>query len=107
MVVLVVNENRVLALECKCQAPITVHLHGPVVFESSAQWVQSPSRSIHVGSRFGSIQLKELDREPAGMGRLNPCFASGREESFNTGVPEALDHVYSVARHYPAVKQLQ
>ena len=30
MVILVINENRVLALERKCEPPVPAHPHGPV-----------------------------------------------------------------------------
>lgn len=40
------------------------------------------------------------------MGWLNSCLASGGEEFLDAGMPEALNHVYSVARHYSAVKWL-
>ena len=78
-----------------------------MVFQIAAQGVQFPSRSVHVPCRPGAIQLKELNRQFGGVGRLNSSFASGREESFDAGVPEALNHVYSVARHYSAVKRLR
>src|ERR1035441_3299232 len=104
VVILVVDENRVLALKSKCQAPIAVHFHGPMALEIAVQRVQSPSRSIHISCRLGSIQLKELNREFSGMGRLNSRLASGGEESFDAGMPEALNHAYSVALHYSAVK---
>lgn len=107
VIILIVNENRVLAFKSECQAPIAVHLHRPMVFQIAAQGVQFPSRSVHVPCRPGAIQLKELNRQFGGMGRLNSSFASGQEESFDAGVPEALNHVYSVARHYSAVKRLR
>jgi hypothetical protein len=40
------------------------------------------------------------------MGRLNPSFASGGEKLLDPTMPEALDHAYSVARHFSLVKQV-
>jgi hypothetical protein len=40
------------------------------------------------------------------MGRLNSSFASSGEEFFDATMPEALDHAYSVARHYSLVKHV-
>jgi hypothetical protein len=37
---------------------------------------------------------------------LNPGFASGREKLLDPTVPEALDHAYSVARHYSPVQRM-
>jgi hypothetical protein len=39
------------------------------------------------------------------MRRLDPSLASGSEEFLDTSMPEALDHVYSGARHASEVKQ--
>jgi hypothetical protein len=40
------------------------------------------------------------------MRRLNASFASCCKELLDTAMPEALDHVYSEARHGPNVKQI-
>src|ERR1035437_763565 len=48
VVVPIVNENHVLALEGEGQAPVAVHLHSPMILQIAAQRVQLPSRSIHV-----------------------------------------------------------
>jgi hypothetical protein len=67
----------------------------------------SPSRSIHIVCRLGAIQLKKLNGQLGGMEGLNSCLASGQEESFDAVMPESLNRVYSVVRHYPTVKQRQ
>ena len=39
------------------------------------------------------------------MGRLNSSLTSSSEEFLDPTMPEALDHVYSVALHFSLVKQ--
>jgi hypothetical protein len=55
---------------------------------------------------LGTVQLKELNGELGGMGRLNSSFASGSEELFDPTMPEALDHAYSVALQFSLVKHI-
>jgi hypothetical protein len=105
VVILVVNEDHILALEFEGQAPIAVHLDGPVLFQIAAQKMQSPSGGVHVLCGLCSIQLKQLDRQLGGMGGLDSSFASSGKESFNAAMAEALDHAYSVALHVSLVKQ--
>ena len=90
-----VNVNR--------QLPLT--FTAAMVFEIAVQRVQSPPRCIHVVCGLRPVQLKELKRQLGGMGWLNSRFASGGEELFDAGMPEALDHAYSVSRHFSAFKQ--
>jgi hypothetical protein len=40
------------------------------------------------------------------MGRSNSSFAFGGEKLLDPTMPEALDHAYSVARHFSLVKQV-
>ena len=75
-----------------------------MVLEIAPQRVQAPPRSIHVVWSLGPVQLKELKRQFGGMRRQNSSLASGREESLDATMPEALDHAYSVALHFPLVK---
>jgi hypothetical protein len=77
-----------------------------MVFQLAPQRMEIPTGSIHVLRQFGAIQLKELNRQFGSMGWLDSGFTSGREESFDASVPEALNHVYSVARRYSVVKRL-
>ena len=45
------------------------------------------------------VQRKELDRELFRMRRLNAGLASRPKEPLQPSVPEALDHLLSVAHH--------
>ncbi|MGA8041892.1 MAG: hypothetical protein WCA37_03730 [Terracidiphilus sp.] len=45
------------------------------------------------------IQRKELDRQLIRVRRLNAGLASRPEEPFQPRVPEALNHLLSVAHH--------
>lgn len=105
MVILIVDENRVLAFKGESQTPIAVDFHAAVSLEIAAQGVQFPSWSTHVARGLGPIQLKELEREVGSVCGLNSRFASGGEELLDSAMPEALDHAYSVARHFSLVEQ--
>lgn len=73
--------------------------------EIAVQRVQRPPWSIHVAGSSGTVQLEQLNRQFGGMGRLNSSFASSSEKLLDSTVPEALDHAYSVARHFSHVKK--
>jgi len=63
--------------------------------------MQTPTRQVHVTRADRRIQVAELQPQPPGMLRLNPCLRSRLEEPFNASMPEALDHgaVYRVTIH--------
>jgi hypothetical protein len=45
---LVIDENRVLALECKREPPVPAHPHSPVPLQVALEWMQGPRRSPRV-----------------------------------------------------------
>ena len=59
VVILVIDENRVLALERKREPPVPTHPHGPVPLQVALEWVQGVPWRIHVGRAGGRIQNGE------------------------------------------------
>jgi hypothetical protein len=96
MVILIIDQNRVLAIEHECHAPIAVDRPRPMAFERAVQWMKLPAGSVHVFRRSCIIQREKLLPEPFGMARLNLRLRPGAKELLDTFVPEALDHAYSV-----------
>jgi len=93
VIVLIVNENSILALKLKRQTPVSANADRPVTFEFSGQRVKAPSRCIHVSRLPRVIKGKQLQAELTSVLRLNPCFRSGVKESLRASMPEAFDHL--------------
>lgn len=74
VIVPIIDQNRIFALECECQSPVTAHVNRPVSFQVACQRVQSPARRIHIGRGFRIVQCKELFSQAIGMFRLNAAF---------------------------------
>ena len=74
MIILVVHQNRVLALKCKSQPPIPTDAYCPLSFKVAVKSVQAVAWSIHVGWATRCIQRGEQIPEPFRMGGLNSCF---------------------------------
>ncbi len=56
VIVLIVNENGILALERKRQSPVSAHPNRPMTFLVALQWMELPARHIHVLGPPGDIQ---------------------------------------------------
>jgi len=88
MVILVVHENRILALESKGQAPASVDPDRPVFF-LALQRMQSPRQGLgHVVRALGAVKGSELLFQLGGMTRLNPGLAAGFEKLLQPSMAE-------------------
>src|SRR6266850_5196673 len=68
MVILVVDRNRVRALEPKSQSPVSAHLDRPEAFTLALQGMETPARRPHVSpscaeTRQSRIRAGELDAD--------------------------------------------
>lgn len=97
MIVLIIDEDSVLAFKLKSQPPVSADADRPVTFEFSSQRMKLPSRSVHVSRLPCVIQGKQLQSQFASVFRLNPSFRPGVEKLFDAPMPEAFNHMYSVA----------
>src|SRR5579864_4297320 len=92
VIILIVDENRVLTFKLERQAPVSADADRPVVFEFSGQRVELPSRGVHVPRPPSIVRGKQLQAQFAGMLRLNSSLRSGAEEFLHPAMPEAFDH---------------
>ena len=60
VIVLIVNEDCVLALKLERQPPVSAYADAPVALERSGQRVKFPSRSIQVARRFRIVEREQL-----------------------------------------------
>jgi hypothetical protein len=96
MVILIINQNHVLAFDHERQTPVATDCHRPMTFELAVQGMQLPAGSVHVSRRSGIVQGEKLLPEPVAVTRLDLRLRSGAKELLDTFVPEALNHMYSV-----------
>jgi hypothetical protein len=73
--------------------------------EVTLQGMKIPSCPAEVGGRLRVIQRKKLNGQLRSVRRLNPSPASRLEKLLDTRMPEALDHVLSVAHHASGGKE--
>ena len=99
MVILVIDENRVLALERKREPPVPAHPHGPVPLKVALEWVQAVAGRIHVGRAGGRIQSGQDPSETVCVFWLNASLRAGFGKLLDAFVPIALKHVCSVLIH--------
>ena len=106
MVILIVDQYRILALKRKREPPVSAHLDGPVPAQIFAERMEFPSRSVHVVRGFGTVKREQLHGELRGVLGLDPRLAPSLEEPLDSGVAEGLDHAYSVTFHASVVKRV-
>ena len=93
MVITIVHEDCVAALETESHPPVAVDSNRPVACELSLERVKMPSWQIH-GNRFlCRIQSRQLMFQPSRMGWLDTCFRSSLEEPLQAGMPERSNHL--------------
>ena len=93
MVVLVIDEDRVLALKRKCKPPVPADPHRPVTFQFSLERVQGVSWRIHVGRAGGRIQSGQNSSEPVCVFGLNASLLASFGKLLDAFMPIALQHV--------------
>ena len=76
-----------------------------MICQFALERMQVPTGNIHAIRVLGCIEQRELSAQFGFMRRLNASFATGGEKLLDPLMPEALDHAYSVARHFSLVKQ--
>src|SRR5690606_2282144 len=106
MVVLVIHQNSIISLEVEGKTPVSADRHGPVVLNRlaflifSGQFVQLPSRSIHVIGFGRSLQGGKLGIKAGSMRGLASGLRSSLKISLDAFVSDAFDHTYIVHCHY-------
>ena len=98
MVVLVVEQDHVLAIESERQAPVAAHPERLVPGEIAGESVQVPTGHVQVTRLTGSVESAEHSREPFPVTCLDTRFRSGFEEPLQSLVTEAPDYGATVYR---------
>ena len=88
MVILIINQDGVSAVEPECQPPIAVDRDCPMPGEVALQRVEFPAWGVHVVWANGSIQGVQLQSQPFLMSGLYASFAPGFKEPLNAFVYE-------------------
>lgn len=88
MVVLVINQHRILALKSKGQPPIAIDPYRPMTIHAAGKGMKSPARDIHLLGRASLVQGCELPIEFFGVMRLNTCLAALLKKRLKSLVPE-------------------
>lgn len=97
VVVLVIDQNRVFALETEGKTPVAADHHRPMAFEVRAQGMQPPSRSVHVFRPAGVVEHEQLNAQLIGVLDLDSGQRAAAEELLQPLVGEALNHAPSVS----------
>ena len=92
MIVLIINEDEVLAIGLEGQPPVAADPYGPALLQLSLQWMELPAWNIHVLRATGDLKPLRLTPKPVGMRGLNTRLDSLQEEAVDAFVAEALDH---------------
>ena len=101
VIVPIVDENCVLAIEREDHSPVAVHFHRPVASEFPLEGVKMPTGHVHRGGSGRAIQNYKLALQLVCVSRLNTNLRSSLKELFQPGVPERLDHfLYRKLRIY-------
>jgi hypothetical protein len=76
MVVLIVDKDCVLFVECERQTLVAAHFDRPMALEIAGQLVKSPTRHIHIRCRLCIIKQLKPVGELFGVGRWDAGLAS-------------------------------
>ena len=77
MVVQIVNENGVLALESERHPPIGVDANRPMVAKATSERMKVPPRPVHVFRPSGAIQSRQKTSQSWRMPGINSGPAAG------------------------------
>ena len=67
VIVPIVHENSILAIESKGQSPIATDTHGPMTGEIASQSMQFPTWSVNVRGQFGIVESEQLKPQASCM----------------------------------------
>ena len=96
MIVLIVDEDRIFAVEGKGEPPVSIDADGPVFSELAGQSMPLPARNVHLLGSAGDVENGKLLVESRGMIGLNAGLRACLEKSFDSFVAEAPNHVEAI-----------
>jgi hypothetical protein len=80
VVIQIVDEDGVLAIEREDHPPVGVYFHSPLTGEFPLERVKAPGGGVHIEGLFGTIECFELEPQFVRVGRLNACLRAGLEK---------------------------
>jgi hypothetical protein len=104
MVIPIVDVKNILSLEPKDQPNISIHPDRPKTLKRSFQWMEPPSRSVHVFLFSRNVETCQLKTEPTFMGRLNAGFRARQKKFFDSFASKCFYHEKIVTRIFTVVK---
>lgn len=104
MVVLVVHVDRIALRECKRNAPIAAHPHGPSAFALAGERMQEQTGEFHICRIDRNLQPTQDHSEPLFVLRLDPSFRALAKEALEASMPEAAYHLRIVTHNAPGYK---
>ena len=104
MIVLIVDEDRVLIFEPKRQTPVSAHADCPVIGQRSGEPVKLPARGIHICRSSCVIQRKQLKTQPGACLGWIPAFDPVRKNFSRPRWRKLSITTYSVTIYFTIVK---
>ena len=93
MIVLIVDENRIFAVEGKGEPPVSIDADGPVFSKLAGESMPLPAGNVHLLGPGGDVENGKLLIESTGMAGLDAGLRACLEEPFDSFVAEAPNHV--------------
>jgi hypothetical protein len=100
VIVLIVDQNRILAFKSKRQPPVAAHRHRPMALEVSFQRVQTTSCGVHIFGSSSHVERSQQPPESFGMFWLDPRLRTSLGEFPEPFMPVTEYHLYSVWLQY-------
>lgn len=92
VIVLVVDQDGILAVEGERDSPVPTNGYGPTSFQFALQLVQAQTGQVHVLRRFRSCESTKHEPQPASVFRTNAGPVSREKKAFDPAMPEAGYH---------------
>lgn len=92
VIVHVIDQDGVPILEGKNQSPVPADPYREVSLQGSMEWVQFPSRDVHIVRGLGVLQAGQDSGDLGSMVRLNSGLAPRFVESVQALVAETFNH---------------
>ena len=100
MIILIIDQNSILAFEYKGQPPISTNVDRPMSFKLTFQLMETPAGSTHIFRATRVVESEKLATKPFRVFGLNARLRTRSKEPFDSFVPKRLYHLlllYSMA----------
>lgn len=80
MVVLIIDEDNILAFKPKREPPVAAYRHCPMALETAMQRMQIVTGRVHIAGSAGNVKRGQQTAESVRMPGLNARFRAGLGE---------------------------